>query len=498
MTRRRRFGRFGFVLLSTAAVSACAPHAPPPVRQAAAPAPLAVAAALDLEPLNLSPDGELRLLVRLRYTAAGGGPAHVPPGGHVDVFADRGRVQWQPRAQYGDPAAIVRLTEAGPLALRVDSDLPHLPRRLTATTDTRAWRLPPVTARALGPHAVSIGWFPRVHDGRVRIERSAAAGGRVTAVVIAAPASSFQDTGVAPGAHYTYAVLRPGADRIDVAVDVPPELPQSTAAVLRGKAMWLAFDDDVTAWNVDAMLDRAASAGVRAVQLRLAYGEYAQITAVRKATIDRFLDGAAARGIAILAWTVPRAVSFEDLATNVATLVYRTAAGNGPSGLAVDLERGADFLGTGPVGREALATYLHRLREAVGPGVLLVATVEDPYIENLGPADVPYAAIAADADVLQPMVYWRARRSGASTAGVRATLTAAYSALRQLAGMRVAIDIGGQTASLGNRFGAPPPAEVAASLMTARQLGAIGETFFDWDGTSAEQWTAIGATAWPR
>jgi hypothetical protein len=472
-------------------LAACGRHAKP---AAPPPAPVAVRAVLDLVPLDLSPDGEARLLVRLRYADADGQRAHIPPGGHVDVFASRGQVQWQPRARYGDPAAIVRLTESGPLALHVTSDVPRVPRRLSAQTDTRAWHLPPVTARALGPHAVGIGWFPRVHDGVVAISRRASNGTRI-AFEITAPASSFRDSTVEPGAQYTYEVRRPGAHRIVAGVGVPRELPASSIDVLRGKAMWLAFDGAARP-NLDALLDRAQRAGVRALEVRLCYGEYAYFAPAHRAQLDVIIDGAARRGIAVVAWTVPRAVSFEDLAANVAAAGYRTAAGNGPRGLAVDLERGEDFMGSGEFGRAALATYLSRLREAVGPRVLLVATVEDPDLEKLTDGDVPYATIAADADVLQPMVYWRARRSGASLAGMRAQISASYARLQQLAGDRIPIDIGGQTATLDSRLGAPPPDEVAGSLVIAQQLGAIGEAFFDWDATTVAQWAAIAATPW--
>jgi hypothetical protein len=449
-------------------------------------------ATLELVPLDLSPDGEDRLLVRLRYTDASGNAAHVPPGGHVDVSASRGSVQWQPRARYGDPAAIVRLTDAGPLALRVTSDLPRLPPVLTARTDTRAWHLPAVTARALGPHAVVVGWFPRVAAGAIRVERIGADGSRRD-WSISAPASSLRDLSVEPGASYTYVVRRAGEDAIDAGVGVPADLPAGSPEALRGKAMWLTFDDDALHWNVDAMLARARRAGLRAILLRLCYDEFDERTPARRPALDALIDGAAARGIAVIAWSVPRAVTFEDLAANVGALAYRTAAGNGPRGLAVDLERGPDFLGSGAAGRRALQTYLARLREAVGPRVLLVATVEDPQLEGLADADVPYATIAASADVVQPMVYWRARRAGASIAGMRTELAASYARLRELVGPRIPIDIGGQTADLGNGLGPPPPDEVAASLGEARLLGALGEAFFDWDGTSAAQWTAIGS-----
>lgn len=455
-----------------------------------------MAAKIELQPLDLSPDGEARLLVRIRYADAAGTRVNIPPGGHVDVWANRGRVAWQPRAQYGGPAAIVRLTEAGPLEVRVASDLARLPATLRASSDTRAWRLPAVTARALGPHAVIVGWFPRVHHGTVHIARSDADGRRMELASVAAPASTFRDTTAQPGAHYTYEVRRPHEHRIEAGVDMPPELPVSGSDTVRGKAMWLAFDD-VARWNVESMLDRARAAGIRAVELRLTYGEYAQITPARKATVDRFIDGAAERGIAIVAWTVPRALTYEDLAANVAAAAYRTRNGHGIEGIAVDLERGADFLGSDRSIGVTLADYIRRLREAVGPHVLLIATVEDPFLERLADETIPIAAIARYADVLQPMTYWRMRAAGASTDGMRSAMTASYATVVRLAGRPIPIDVGGQTANLGNRYGAPPPAEVEASIAHARSLGAIGETLYDWDGTSAAQWAAIARAPWP-
>jgi hypothetical protein len=61
-------------------------------------------------------------------------------------------------------------------------------------------------------------------------------------------------------------------------------------------------------------------------------------------------------------------------------------------------------------------------------------------------------------------------------------------------GDQIPIDLGGQTASLDARLGPPPPAEVAASLSAAADLGALGETFFDWNATTDAQWKAIGRT----
>jgi hypothetical protein len=109
---------------------------------------------------------------------------------------------------------------------------------------------------------------------------------------------------------------------------------------------------------------------------------------------------------------------------------------------------------------------------------------------------VPYAAIAQSADVLQPMAYWRmlSKRARGSVA-VRAALRGSYAAIARAAGRAMPIDIGGQTAGEGPA-GAPPAGEVAAAVAESRRLGALGVTFFDWNGTTGEQWRALEKSAW--
>jgi hypothetical protein len=235
---------------------------------------------------------------------------------------------------------------------------------------------------------------------------------------------------------------------------------------------------------------------VRYIELRAAYGEFWEITPGAKPAIDALIDAAAERGIAVLGWTVPRETSFEDLALSVAAADYRTARGTPLAGVAVDLERGAEFMGDGTQGYEALADYTRLLRAALGPRSLILATVEDPHFERLTNRDVPYAQIAANASALQPMAYWRlfpTRLVGAQA--TREALRASYVALRREAKRAIPINVGGQTSGLG-ACGTPPPDELTASLAESKRLGAIGETFFDWNGTLPSQWAAIGSFRW--
>jgi hypothetical protein len=306
---------------------------------------------------------------------------------------------------------------------------------------------------------------------------------------------------VTPGSTARYAVTLPNGVQVPVHADVPAEAPVSDVALVRGKGMWLAFsgdprdDDGYAKLDVPQIVATAQRAGLRYVELRLAYGAFDEVTPAAKPTIDALIDGLDAAGIAVVGWTVPRADAFDDLATTVAALRYRTAAGNGIRGLAVDLERGEEYLGTGRDGYAALHDYLALVRRAVGPRVLLVATVEDPYLMRLDDRAVPYAAIAAAADVLQPMVYWPALGGRTGAASPEGAIGGSLARLRALAGRPVAIDIGAQSAPLSAR-GAPSPDELRASIATAKRLGAVGIAFFAWGGTAPPQWESLAATGW--
>ncbi len=154
---------------------------------------------LDVRPYDVSPDGEARALVRLRFRAGAGAPTRLRRGADFDYFPTRGAAQWQTRLRFGGPAALVALRDDGPAAVRVVANRPAglAPRR--APFDTRGWPGPRVVAAAVGPHLVRVGWFPRVVHGAVRVERLDPRGRRVASVLLPGPVSSWDDPGVQPG-----------------------------------------------------------------------------------------------------------------------------------------------------------------------------------------------------------------------------------------------------------------------------------------------------------
>jgi len=455
---------------------------------------------LTQRPLGISPDGLARWLVRVGFRDAAGRPTALIGGGDIAFTPSRGSAQWQTRARFDAPAAIVTTALDGPLTVAVRAAVGVRLAPVHAATDTRAWHVPRIVAAALGPHEVQIGWFPLARAPFL-IWRGAGNGRRALAV-LTPPCSTFRDDSVQPGRSYRYDVAIVDRTALRLHVDVPREPAHGRLSDLAGKAMWLSFSPDsrdpdaYTTLDPAAIVARATRAGVSAIELRTTYGEFREITPGARPTIDALLDAAAAARIAVVAWTVPRRALFDDLQAEVEAARHRTPGGHGFAALAPDLERGEYFLGDGPAGYAALAAYPARLRAALGPHYPLLATVEDPYFERLTVRDYPYPAIAAAVDALQPMAYWR--MLSAQTVGpaaVRASVQASYAALRQLAGRALPIDVGAQTRADGPG-GAPPPGEVSAAVAEARALGALGITFYDWSGTSAAQWHALASTPW--
>ncbi|HTU71200.1 MAG TPA: hypothetical protein VMF11_12895 [Candidatus Baltobacteraceae bacterium] len=450
---------------------------------------------------GFDPDGNARLLLIARFFDAMSQPTTILANSDFDWSANRGRVQWQNRMRYGSPAAIVLVDTEGPVVARIHANEPAL-GTVTVRTDTRSWPQPRVVAAALGPHMVQIGWFPRAVQA-VRIVRVDGRDVRRVMATLPPGTSTFRDASVRPGGHYRYVVTQGAHVSKLPAVAVPAPLVPTGDAFASGKGMWLYWsvnplDDNYYAkLDPSAIVDQAVKARLHYVELRTTYGAQWLIPPAAKPTIDAIIDGLAAHGIVPIGWAVPREVTFEDLSASMRSIEYRTASGTPLRGIALDLERGDDFMGGDPNGLDALWMYEKYLREAVGPRYLIVATVEDPFFEHLDESMYPFREIARYASVLQPMAYWRmmTRHADFSPALIRTMMERDYTTLLADAGRSIPISIGGQTTAVG-RNGYPPADEITASLEASKAAGAIGECFFDWDGTQPYQWNAIANFDW--
>lgn len=455
---------------------------------------------LESRPLGVDPDGDFRWVLIARYIDAQGSPTKIMLNSDLDWLPDHGATQWQARMRYGQPAAMVRLNDTRPVRIRVRSNQPKLDDAYASLAPAQ-WRGPTVVAGALGPHMIQIGWFPQERRS-VKLVRIDAHNARTT-VNVPAPSQTFRDTTVSPGKTYRYIVYRAGKkpERLPP-VQAMPEPPHDDISAVSGKGMWLYFGTNpsdnhfIASWNPQQYVDQAARAGLHYIELRTAYGAYWELDQNSKPVVDAIIDGLAAKGIGTVGWTVPRQASYEDLLASVKTAYYRTAKGTPVTGLAIDFERGDEFMHDCPEGCKALTDYATRLRQAMGPNYKIVATVEDPYLEHLDNTKYPYVAIAKNTDVLQPMAYWRMMsRKTMDVSKMTGLLRGSYQKLLQVSGRNLPISIGGQTSPEG-ALGNPPPEEITASLALAKTLGAIGECFFDWDGTLPAQWDALAASPW--
>jgi hypothetical protein len=494
------------LLILIGALFAQATPTPAPIPKPTATAPIywgkpAVRMTLETRPLGFDADGNARWLVVSHFWDAQGHPTRIMANSNLDYLSKDGYVQWQTRLAYGQPAAILKAVHEGPLTMAVRATTPNL-GSTTVHTDTRTWRAPRVVAEALGPYAVQIGWFPQERR-LARVVRIDGDGRGRTLSVIAGPSSSYTDTSVKPGRHYRYILYR--GDRAPIAlgsIATLPAPPATSIANVSGKAMWLYFTSNpldpiyYKHLNPQQIVDQAVRAGLHYVELRTAYGAYWEITPEAKPTIDAIIDGLAAHGIGTIGWTVPRDTTVEDLQASVRTAYYRTAKGTPLTGLAIDVERGEEFMGDAPQGLNALWQYTQYIRQAMGPDYLISANVEDPYLEHLNNKKYPYPQIARFVSVLQPMSYWRMMRHRAtSPQEVKVLLKGSFDRLLYLSGRRLPVSIGGQTNQEGPG-GYPDGAEITASLDVSKQLGAIGECFFAWDGTQPYQWRALEEYRW--
>ncbi|MBV8460548.1 MAG: hypothetical protein JO009_06635 [Candidatus Eremiobacteraeota bacterium] len=369
------------------------------------------------------------------------------------------------------------------------------------------------TASAVGPHLVNVGWTPLAAGSAVvdyKVYRTSAGSDPQMVASLAAAKHSWSDTNVSAGVSYSYDVVADtssGAVEANTQSIVPPdELPVVPASAIAGKGMFLYFSSIpgdpryFGRYHPEAVVAEAKHAGIHAIELRMARGSCAMAqTEGARAWLDRLIDAAAHADINLVAWTVPRRVTTQDLAETLAAAAYRTPAGNGFVGVALDLESGDRYMGDGPKAVAAMVRYIRMVRAAAGPHYLIVATVASPEMGNHTNADYPYARIAAYADVLQPMEYWHyfdqsshheyARRevAGASAGAVART--------RALAGRDIPVNVAGQSVALEGTD-SPSGREIEWSLGGAKSAGGIGETFFDWAGTGPDAWAAIQAFDW--
>jgi hypothetical protein len=264
-----------------------------------------------------------------------------------------------------------------------------------------------------------------------------------------------------------------------------PQAPAPWTADLRpleGKGMWLWKYRQSEGGDPDAIVAKAAAAGLRQLWVRVGDskdGFYA------REVLDALVPRAHRRGIAVIGWGFP--FLFDPVADSGWTaeaLAWRSPEGHVLDGFSPDIELPADGVA---ISEKRVRVYLDLVRRAAASR-LVVATVYRP-TDKLWPSTYPYAAMAPYVDAFAPMVYWACLEPGATAA----------QAIERLRTLRPVHTIGqawDMRVDSGNRGAAPDELEIRRFLDVSRRQGALGGSLWVWHLAGEEQWSALSAFPW--
>ncbi|HEV7468076.1 MAG TPA: hypothetical protein VGP96_17395 [Candidatus Dormibacteraeota bacterium] len=263
---------------------------------------------------------------------------------------------------------------------------------------------------------------------------------------------------------------------------VPADAPAAPLAALRGKGMWVWQYRRTEGGAPEAIVDRAAAAGLRQIWVRVADSQDGFYGADELAQL---VPRAHRRGLSVIAWGFPHLYDpVADAAWSRAILDWRGPAGDRVDGFSADIETASE--GVALSARRA-AVYLSLVRQA-RDGRPLIATVYPPTDHWM--AAYPFSAMAPYIDAFAPMIYWECRDPGA----------AAAEAIGRLAGLRP-VHLIGQAFSFGDvagRVDQPSAAELERFMAVGRSTGAVGASFWVWQSMNAEEWAELVAFPWVR
>ena len=239
----------------------------------------------------------------------------------------------------------------------------------------------------------------------------------------------------------------------------------SGADVFQGLGTWIDVYDTGLYKAPSAVAGRLAARGVRTAWIETA-NDRSKTDVVQPAGLARLVDALHARGISAVAWYLPgHAAGGKDLRRTRAMFAFRTPAGDGFDGVALDIES----LHTKNVKQRTarMLDLLDRLRDESGSTPVAAITYPPRAFErhlSWWPG-FPWAEIAGKVDAIVPMLY-----TGGGFKGYDATYGYVARSLRLL------------RAAVGDEI-AVHAAGGVANRMTKDELKAFDDAVLD-DGTA--------------
>jgi hypothetical protein len=207
---------------------------------------------------------------------------------------------------------------------------------------------------------------------------------------------------------------------------------------------------------------------------------------VHREELERFVDVAHARGLAVVAWYLPGFAQPDlDLRRSLLAIRFRTPSGERFDSFALDIE--SPEVANPFIRTARLRDLSEAIRQAVGEDYPLGAIVPSPRGMQKHPEywpGFPWADLHRLYDVFVPMTYFTWRTSGMD--GARSYSTSNVRIIRREVGDRsVPIHV------IGGISEESTTAEARGFVRAVRQLGVLGGSYYDFPGTTPGQWAEL-------
>lgn len=260
---------------------------------------------------------------------------------------------------------------------------------------------------------------------------------------------------------------------------------KSPATLVSGKGMWLMYQD----WSdnpVQSLIATAQADHITHLYLEVAttdngfYGQNA---------LNSILGPAHAAHIAVIAWVYTALYSpAKDAAMTEQVANYTTPSGQRVDGIAADIEA--------VVTNAAVGAYANAVRTAL-PDELFVGVTYPPLYHM----SYPYATLAKDVNVIDPMDYWHSMPQPYTESYVYQYVTNSIDTIRKLDG-NPALPIApiGQAYDMFTSSGTgpnnPTSQEITGGFDAAQADGAIGFSLYRWGTATKSEWKTWAALNW--
>ncbi len=258
---------------------------------------------------------------------------------------------------------------------------------------------------------------------------------------------------------------------------VAPTSRERAVAAVGGKGQYLYRTERIG--TPAEIVSAATSAGLSHLVIRA--GNPDQGFYVRD-VLEDLLPRAHAAGIKVVAYDGP---ALEDIPSDVARAreiaAFTSSSGDSVDAVASDIERTR----APNLDRPRAAEYARQMRASFGDEYPLIAIVMHP---NRHEDWYPFAELASGFDVFSPMDYW----TGVTDDG------AAFvsESIRRLEKYGLPVSVIGQAYPIEGKGTYPPAGAISAALSAAQDSGAVGMSFWSWETTRPDTWTAITAHSW--